>query len=111
MACAQGIERVAAAGTTATGAGWRASLFVTRPEVKDDAFPLDGSSTVGARLSRPLSKHARVSVDVFNVFDAPTRPLDPLAVTRSPAAMGIAENYLFHPSEGRGVRLGFRITF
>ena len=74
MACAQEVERVAAAGTTATGAGWRASLFVTRPEVKDDAFPLGGSSTVGARLSRSISKHARVSGPELVARSEPVRP-------------------------------------
>ena len=111
IADAAGAERVAAAGTTASGGGWRASLFVTGPAASDEAFGMRGSTTVGARLSRSLARDVRLTVDVFNVFDLPTRPIDPLAVSRSGAGMGLSESYLFHPAEQRGVRLGISIRF
>ena len=98
-----------AAGTTAVSNGWRASLFVTRPEVQDDQ--LRGSNTVGARFSRRLSRDTRVSVDVFNVFDKKMDAIDPLAATRSLAHPAIGDNYLFHPAEQRGVRVGIKLTF
>lgn len=109
--CASATERVVAAGTTATTNGWRASLFVTRPPAQDPALALGGSTTVGARISRPLGKGVRLSFDVFNVFDADRRALDPLAISRSSADPAIAENYLFHPAESRGVRVGISVRF
>ena len=104
-------ERVAAAGATTTTAGWRASLFVTRPQAKDEPAVLRGSSTVGARFSRPIARNTRLSVDVFNVFDSPAPTVDPVALTRAGARASIAENYLFHPGEQRGVRVGISIRF
>ena len=111
IAHAQATERVAAAGTTTTANGWRASLFVTRPEARDDQMRLRGSTTVGARFSRPLARDIRVSVDVFNVFDKEVVGYDPVAATHSLASPTIADSYLFHPAEQRGVRLGIRYTF
>ena len=77
------------AGTTTKNGGWTASLFVTQPAIEKDAPALGAVTTVGARLSRPISRNARVSVDVFNIFDTD----------------------FFHPADGRGVRLGVRVTF
>ena len=111
IACAAPPERVVAAGTTTTANGWRASLFVTRPAVQDPTLALGGSTTVGARLSRPLGRNARLSFDVFNVFDAERRPLDALTATRSGANGVIAESYLFQPAESRGVRVGISVRF
>ena len=104
-------ERVVAAGTSTTTAGWRASLFVTRPQAPDPTLALGGSTTVGARLSRSIGRDVRLSFDVFNVFDVERRPLDPLTATRSGTTAGIAENYLFQPAESRGVRVGISVRF
>jgi hypothetical protein len=108
---AHGTERVAAAGATTTTGGWRASLFVTRPQLKEEPALLRGSSTVGARFSRSIARNTRLSVDVFNVFDSPATAVDPLALTRGGARASIAESYLFHPGEGRGVRVGISVRF
>ena len=104
-------ERVVAAGTTTTTNGWRASLFVTRPPAHDPTLALAGSTTVGARISRPLGRDVRLSFDVFNVFAAERQALDPLAISRFGGNPAIAENYLFHPAESRGVRVGISIRF
>ena len=111
IACAHATERVVAAGTTATTGGWRASLFVTRPPVREEALRLGGSTTVGARLSRSLGRDIRLSFDVFNVFDEERRPIDHFALTRAASQPAIAENYLFHPAESLGVRVGISIRF
>jgi len=100
-----------AAGTSTTTGGWRASLFVTRPQVQDPTLAIAGSTTVGARLSRSLGRDVRLSFDVFNVFDVERRPLDPLTAVRSGAGAVIAENYLFQPAESRGVRIGISVRF
>ena len=103
-------ERVVAAGTTTTTHGWRASLFVTRPQAADPTLALGGSTTVGARISRTIGRDVRLSFDVFNVFEAQRRGIDALAWTRG-AEAAIAENYLFHPAESRGVRVGISLRF
>ena len=110
VSVAQASDRVAAAGTSATTGGWRASLFVTSPPAQDESVGLRGTTTVGARLSRSIAPGVRLSLDVFNVFDQDTREVDAFAASRAQAP-AIAENYLFHPSESRGVRLGIRIAF
>jgi hypothetical protein len=84
---------------------------VTRPQAPDSTLALGGSTTVGARISRPLGRDLRLSVDVFNVFDVDRRPLDPLTAARSGANGVIAENYLFQPAESRGVRIGISVRF
>jgi hypothetical protein len=101
----------AAAGASTTTGGWRASLFVTSPPTRDESLGIRGTTTVGARLSRSIAPGVRLSLDVFNVFDQGTRELDPFAAARSQPGSGVAENYLFHPAEPRGARIGLTIRF
>ena len=105
------VNRASAAGTTAKNGGWTASLFVTRPPVEKDAPALGAVTTVGARLSRPISRHARVSVDVFNIFDKPAGTTDYFAATHAAPPAATADTDFFHPADGRGIRLGLKITF
>jgi hypothetical protein len=111
LSSAHASERVAAAGASATSGGWRASLFVTSPGPRDENAGLQATTTVGARLSRSIAPGVRLSLDVFNVFDQRTREIDAFSASRSQPATAIGENYLFHPSEPRGVRVGVRIAF
>ena len=116
-ACAADRNASAYAGATAITSGWRASLFVTRPPIDKDASPFGGITTIGARLSRPLTRHVRVSVDAFNVlgkspgttdyFTAAHGPcaVDPDALNPAGACPGMLE------AGGRGLRLGLKITF
>jgi hypothetical protein len=106
-----GLENRAAAGATTKTRGWTASLFVTRPTVEKDAPALGAVTTVGARLSRPISRRARLSVDVFNIFDKPAGTTDYFVATHSAPRTGIVDTDYFHPADGRGIRLGLKITF
>jgi len=99
------------AGTTTKNGGWTASLFVTQPAIEKDAPALGAVTTVGARLSRPISRNARVSVDVFNIFDKPAGTTDAFAATHAAPRAGLADADFFHPADGRGIRLGLKITF
>ena len=99
------------AGTTTKNGGWTASLFVTQPAIEKDAPALGAVTTVGARLSRPISRNARVSVDVFNIFDKPAGTTDAFAATHAASRAGLADADFFHPADGRGIRLGLKITF
>jgi hypothetical protein len=100
----------ASAGTTAITAGWRASLFVTKPALEKDAAPFGAITTVGARLSRPVARNAHVSLDVFNILDKSPGTTDYFTATHG-AAPRIADPDFFHPADGRGIRLGLKITF
>ena len=100
----------ASAGTSATRSGWRASLFVTKPPFEKDAAPFGAMTTVGARLSRPLARNARLSVDVFNILDKSPGTTDYFTATHDIAPRA-ADPDFFHPADGRGIRLGVKIGF
>ena len=99
----------ASAGTTAITSGWRASLFVAKPALDNDAAPFGAVTTIGARLSRLVARHARVSVDVFNVLDKSPGTTDYFTATHG--APLTSDPDFFHPADGRGIRLGLKITF
>lgn len=106
----------ATAGATVRPArGWSASLSVNylgpRPGVDEDSLRLRSSTLVNAQVSHKLSKTTRVTFDVFNVFDHRIGEVDQFALARVATAPGATENYLFHPAEPRGFRIGFRKTF
>jgi hypothetical protein len=52
-----------------------------------------------------------VSVDVFNIFDKPAGTTDYFAATHVEPRAGLADTDFFHPPDGRGIRLGLKITF
>jgi hypothetical protein len=104
------------AGATVKAPGWRASLFVTylgpREAVEDESVQWRPTSFVNARLTHTLSKTARLTFDVFNIFDRRVDDLDYFAASRlRSSATGPAQNYLFHPGEPRGFRILLRKTF
>ena len=104
------INRAASAGPTAKNAGWTASLFVTKPTVERDAAALALGSSVGARLSRPLTRHSRLTVDVFDQLARPSATPDDFAAMHAIPRANLADDF-FHPADGRGIRLGLKITF
>lgn len=109
--------RYATAGATVRAAGgWTAKLFVSyfgaRPAMEEDGVMLRSSSTVSGQLSRRLSKHARLSVDVFNVFDQRVGDIDYFSASRQASALAApADGFFFHPAESRGLRVQLRTTF
>ena len=108
-ACAADPSTVANAGTTAISSGWRASLFVTKPPVEKDAAPFGAITTIGARLSRPIARGVRVSVDAFNILGKSPGTSDYFTATHdAPLA---SDPDFFHPADGRGIRLGVKISF
>jgi len=105
----EALDRLASAGATAKTSGWTASLFVTQPAKEKDVPALAAVTTVGARLSRPLAKHTRVSVDVFNILGKSPASSDYFAATHSAPLAN--ETDFFHPADGRGIRIGIKVTF
>ncbi len=109
FAASSAAEGHAAAGATVrAGRGWRASLFVrhvaTPPEL-EEVLVLRSSTTVGAQLAGKLDRRTRLTVDVFNVFDQRGGPVDYFTTARIPSYRGSLDGYLFHPGEGRGLRI------
>lgn len=109
-------ERFATAGATVRAAGgWTARLFVSyfgaRPAIKEDGARVRSSSTVSGQLTRRLAKNARLSVDVFNIFDQRVGDIDYFCASRQAGFAGYSQNFLFHPAEPRGLRIQLKTTF
>src|SRR5262249_17788723 len=103
-------DHAASAGATLLSPnGWRASLFVTyfgpRFAPGDDALRLKPTSFVTARLSHPVARDTRFTMEIFNVFDQRAASADPLALARPWSALGMHEGYLTDPAEPRGFRI------
>jgi outer membrane receptor protein involved in Fe transport len=95
--------------------GWSASLFVTRASADaaadDDSLRIPDSTAVNARLARRIFRHTTLTLDAFNLFDRRAQGVDELVASRRWSQGGMPEDFLVHPGEGRGVRLGIRWTF
>ena len=95
--------------------GWSASLFVSPfgsgEAIEDEGERLRSSTLVNGRLTFNLSKQARVSLDIFNVFQQRIPAIDYYAASRLWGRPGMADDFLFHPAEPRGFRLRLRTTF
>jgi hypothetical protein len=106
--------RLAIAGATLRNLdGWSASLFVTHAIADPDGQPvrLADSAAVNARLARRLGHGTTVMLDVFNLLDRREAGLDTLVAASRWSSGGMPEDYLVHPGEARGIRLGIRKTF
>ena len=108
-------RRAATAGATVRPLrGWSASLFVSHfalEGAEDEGVRLRASTLVNGRLNYNLSRTARLSFDVFNIFDQSAAPIDYYAASRLWGQPGMADDFLFHPAEPRGFRLRLRTTF
>lgn len=111
---AESAPRLAIAGATLRDpGGWSASLFVTHALADPAGEPvrLADSTAVNARLARRLGPGTTVMLDVFNVLDRRESGLDAFVAASRWSAGGMPEDYLVHPGEARGIRLGIRKTF
>lgn len=106
--------RLAIAGATLRDpGGWSASLFVTHALADPGGEPVRtaDSTAVNARLARRLGHGTTIMLDVFNVLDRRETGLDAFVAASRWSAGGMPEDYLVHPGEARGIRLGIRKTF
>jgi hypothetical protein len=110
-----GPHAASAGATMLSPGGWRASLFVTHfaPSLgpADDTLRLKPTSSVNARLSHPVAKDTRFTLEVFNVFDRRSPGTDFLTLARPWSAPGMNESYLTDPGEPRGFRIRIGRTF
>jgi hypothetical protein len=94
--------------------GWSASLFVSRAFADPGAAAsvrFADATAVNARLSRRLSGTTSVTLDLFNLLDRREAPLDAFVASNLWSAGGVPDDFLVHPGEPRGVRIGIRRTF
>ena len=95
--------------------GWSASLFVSRAGAgeyaDDETLRLPDSTAVNARLARRVGRRTTLTLDAFNLLDTHGSTLDEFVASRLWTPGGMPEDYLVHPGERRGVRLGIRWTF
>ena len=95
--------------------GWSASLFVTHAAAgeyaDDESALLPDSTAVNARFTHRLWRGTTVTLDAFNLFDAHTSGVDAFVASRLWTPGGMPDDYLMHPGERRGVRLGIRWSF
>lgn len=106
--------RLAIAGATLRDpGGWSASLFVTHALADPAGEPvrLADSTAVNARLARRIGHGTTVMLDVFNVLDRRESGFDDFVAASRWSAGGMPDDYLVHPGEARGIRLGIRKTF
>lgn len=95
--------------------GWSASLFVSRAarddSSADESMTLADSTSVNARLARRIARHTTLTLDAFNLFDTRSAPMDEFVASKLWSPGGVPDDYLVHPGERRGVRLGIRWSF
>lgn len=108
--------RLALAGATLRNLnGWSASLFVSRaladPSAPESLVRPADATAVNARLARRLSPTTSVTFDVFNLLDRRQGAFDAFVASNQWSSGGMPEDFLVHPGEPRGVRLGIRWTF
>jgi len=87
-------------------AGSRLRYFGARPLIEDNSERSGSSMLVNAKLSYAVTKQARISFDVLNLFDRKVDEITYFYTSRlqgEPAA-GVADKH-FHPAEPRTVRL------
>ena len=106
--------RLAIAGATLRDAsGWSASLFVSHALADSgaDRVRLADSTAVNARLARRLGRGTTLTLDLFNLLDRRDPGLDAFVASSRWSSGGMPEDYLVHPGEARGLRLGIRKAF
>lgn len=111
------IEWTASAGATLHELGpWRASLYMRyfgpRPLVEDDSARSTSSTIFNAQASLRVARWAKLTLDLFNLFDA---QVDDIAYfyrsrLRGEPAAGVDDIH-FHPAEKRSLRLAASFTF
>ena len=109
------IESAASVGATIHELGrWSASVlfryFGPRPLVEDDSVRSTSSTIFNAQASLRVTRWARLTLDLFNLFDAQVDDIAYFYTSRlrgKPAAGDIH----FHPAEKRSLRLAATFTF
>jgi hypothetical protein len=111
------VERVVSAGVTVEDAGplfgtLRLRYFGARALNEDGSVRSRPTSLVNAQLGARLSSHARIVLDVFNLFDAKASDIDYVYTSRlrGEPAGGVDDIHL-HPTLPRSARIAMQLGF
>jgi outer membrane receptor protein involved in Fe transport len=109
-------DRVASAGVTVEGfRGWSASVrwryFGARPLVEDNSVRSRSTSLVNARLGYAFDKRARLSLDVYNLFNRKDNDVDYFYQSRLAGEPAAVADVHFHPVERRALRLALTLNY
>lgn len=110
------IEWAASSGVTIHELGpWTAGVFLRyfgpRPLVEDDSVRSSASAIFNAQASYTVTPWARLTVDVFNLFDAQVDDISYYYRSRLRSEPSAVDGVHFHPAEKRSVRLGAALSF
>jgi hypothetical protein len=94
---------------------WSASLYARyfgpRPLVEDDSVRSTASTLFNGYVSYRLTRQARLSLDVFNLFNAQVDDIAYFYRSRLREEQAAVEGIHFHPAENRSVRVSAALTF
>jgi hypothetical protein len=110
------IEWAVSSGVTIHELGpWTASVFLRyfgpRPLVEDDSHRSTASAIFNAQASYTVTPWARLTVDVFNLFDAQVDDISYFYTSQLRSERSPVDGIHFHPAEKRSVRLGAALSF
>jgi outer membrane receptor protein involved in Fe transport len=109
-------NRVASAGVTMEGLhGWFGSLrwryFGPRPLVEDNSVRSRSTSLVNLRVGYAIDKKTRLSVDVYNLFNARQNDIDYFYQSQLRGEPTPVFDRHFHPVESRAARVTLALEF
>ncbi|MBS0336854.1 MAG: TonB-dependent receptor [Proteobacteria bacterium] len=109
-------DKVISAGVTLDSkAGWFGSArwryFGPRPLIEDNTARSRATSIVNARVGYAFDKKTRLSVDVYNLFNAKNNDVDYFYRSQLRGEAAAVADFHFHPVESRAVRLTLTANF
>lgn len=109
-------DKVVSAGVTLDGkAGWFGSArwryFGPRPLIENNSARSGATSIVNARVGYAFDKKTRLSVDVYNLFNAKNNDVDYFYRSQLRGEAAAVPDFHFHPVESRAVRLTLTANF
>ncbi|HXR59470.1 MAG TPA: TonB-dependent receptor [Burkholderiales bacterium] len=109
-------DKVASAGVTVEGLqGWFGSLrlryFGPRPLIEDNSARSQSTSLVNLRVGYAFDKKTRLSVDVYNLFNAKQNDIDYFYASQLRGEPAPVLDRHFHPVESRAARVTLALEF
>jgi hypothetical protein len=110
------IEWTASAGATLHELGpWRASVYMRyfgpRPLIEDDSMRATSSTIFNAQASLRVARWAKLTLDLFNLFDAQVDDIAYFYKSRLRSEPAARDGIHFHPAEKRSLRLAASFRF
>jgi outer membrane receptor protein involved in Fe transport len=109
-------DKVISAGVTLDSkAGWFGSArwryFGPRPLIEDNTARSRATSIVNTRVGYAFDKKTRLSLDVYNLFNAKNNDVDYFYQSQLKGEAAAVQDFHFHPVESRAVRLTLTANF